>query len=306
MAQLIFRGRAVLRERALIMGILNRTPDSFYDKGANWDPKNALESVARMIDAGADVIDIGGVKAGVGPEVTATEEIERVVPFIETVRARFPEIVISSDTWRADVGEAAAQAGADLLNDTWAGADPDLAAVAAQFGCGFVCSHTGGVAPRTDPTPEGVQYADVVADVINTTTAKAEALVALGVPRDGILIDPTHDFGKTTMQGLELMRRTPELVATGWPVLMALSRKDFVGETLNLPVAERLEGTLAATAIAAMAGAGMFRTHDVEATRRTLDMVASIRGDRLPAAPLRGLTDAERLSLTPRSKDVTP
>lgn len=289
MPQLVFRGRRVTRERALIMGIINRTPDSFYDHGANWDPRTALDSVARMIDSGADVIDIGGVKAGVGPEVTVAEEIDRVVPFIETVRSRFSEIAISTDTWRADVGRAAAEAGADLINDTWAGTDPELAVVAAEFGCGYVCSHTGGVVPRTDPTPDGVKYADVVVDVIETTTARAESLAALGVPREGILIDPTHDFGKTTAQGLELMRRTPELVATGWPVLMALSRKDFVGETLNLPVEERLEGTLAATSIAAMAGAAMFRVHDIEATRRVLDMVASIRGDRAPAAPVRGL-----------------
>lgn len=287
------------------MGIINRTPDSFYDNGANWDPSTALDSVACMVDAGADVIDIGGVKAGVGPEVTVAEEISRVVPFIETVRSRFSEIVISTDTWRAEVGRAAAKAGADLINDTWAGADPELAHVAAEFGCGYVCSHTGGVVPRTDPTPEGVKYGDVVADVIETTTSKAESLVALGVPREGILIDPTHDFGKTTAQGLELMRRTPELVATGWPVLMALSRKDFVGETLDLPVDERLEGTLAATSIAAMAGAAMFRVHDIEATRRVLDMVASIRGDRAPAAPLRGLEPKAPNVETSDPQDVT-
>lgn len=293
MPDMIFRGRRVTRDRALIMGIINRTPDSFYDKGINWDPQGALESVARMIDAGVDVVDIGGVKAGVGPDVTVSEEIERIVPFIETVRETFGDLVISADTWRAQVGQAAAKAGADLLNDTWESADPDLAQVAAEFGCGYVCSHTGGVNPRTDPTPDGVKYRDVVADVIATTTAKAESLVAIGVPREGILIDPTHDFGKTTQQGLELLRRSSELVATGWPVLMALSRKDFVGETLDLPAAERLEGTLAATSIAAMAGATMFRTHDVEATRRVLDMVASIRGDRPPSAPLRGLSAEE-------------
>lgn len=297
MPKLIFRDRVVARERALIMGIINRTPDSFYDKGANWDPGVALTSVARMVDEGADVIDIGGVKAGVGPEVTVTEEIDRVVPFLETVRTAFPDTVLSVDTWRADVGRVAAEAGADLINDTWAGADPELGKVAAEFGCGYVCSHTGGVTPRTDPTPDGVRYPDVVAAVIETTTAKAESLLALGVPREGILIDPTHDFGKTTIQGLELMRRTHELVATGWPVLMALSRKDFVGETLDLPVEERLEGTLAATSIAAMAGAAMFRTHDVRATARVLDMVASIHGDRPPAAPLRGLSEQERQAL---------
>lgn len=165
----------------------------------------------------------------------------------------------------------------------------DFAAVAAEFSCGYVCSHTGGVPPRTDPTPEGVQYPDVVAAVIAGTTTRAEEIVRAGVPREGILIDPTHDFGKTTAQGLELMRRADEIVATGWPVLMALSRKDFIGETLNLPASERLEGTLAATALAAWAGAAMFRSHDVEATRRVLEMVASIRGERPPTAPLRGI-----------------
>ncbi|RLV52866.1 dihydropteroate synthase, partial [Aeromicrobium phragmitis] len=147
-------------------------------------------------------------------------------------RERFDDLVISVDTWRAEVGARCADAGADLLNDTWAGADPELADVAAAFGCGYVCSHTGGAEPRTDPFR--VAYDDVVRSVAEETTAAAESLVKRGVPREGILIDPTHDFGKNTFHGLELLRRTDELVATGWPVLMALSRKDFVGETLDL------------------------------------------------------------------------
>jgi dihydropteroate synthase len=289
----LFRNKPLVRDHPIIMGILNRTPDSFYDKGATWDPSAALESVHRMVGEGADVIDIGGVKAGVGPAVSELEEIERVIPFIEVVRSRFPHLIISVDTWRAEVGEAALKAGADILNDTWAGADPELAHVAAVYSCGFVCSHTGGATPRTNPTPEGVRYADVVDDIIETTTTKAQLLVETGVPRLGILIDPTHDFGKTTVQGLEILRRTPELVATGWPVLMALSRKDFVGETLDLPTDERLEGTLASTAIAAFAGAAMFRTHDVQATRRVVEMTSSIVGERPPAAPLRGLSESE-------------
>lgn len=289
MTTLTFRGRTVSRDRALVMAIVNRTPDSFYDKGATFTPRAALAAVDRAVEAGADVVDIGGVKAGTGPVVEPAEEIERTVPFIETVRARYPDLVLSIDTWRAEVGAKAAEAGADLINDTWAGADPELGAVAAHFGCGFVCSHTGGAAPRTDPHPDRVQYDDVVASVIEQTTSAAQALVARGVPREGIVIDPTHDFGKTTFHGLELLRRADELVATGWPVLMALSRKDFVGETLDLPVEERLEGTLAATAIAAFAGCAMFRVHDVTATCRVLDMVASIVGDRPPAKPVRGL-----------------
>ncbi|TSD65634.1 dihydropteroate synthase [Aeromicrobium piscarium] len=287
MPALRLRGREVERDRALVMAIVNRTPDSFFDRGATFEPSRAIDAVARAIDEGADIVDIGGVKAGTGDEVTVAEEISRTVPFIATVRERFPEVAISIDTWRAEVGDAAAQAGADLLNDTWAGVDPALGVVAADHGCGYVCSHTGGVRPRTDPIR--ARYDDVVADVIDETTAAAERLAGLGVPREGILIDPTHDFGKNTFHGLELLRRTDELAATGWPVLMALSRKDFVGETLDLGVGDRLEGTLAATAIAAWKGAAVFRAHDIVATRRVLEMIATLRGERPVARPRRGL-----------------
>jgi dihydropteroate synthase len=179
------------------------------------------------------------------------------------------------------------QAGADIINDTWAGADPKLAEVAAEYRCGVVCSHTGGAPPRT--RPHRVRYTDVVRAVIDDLTAQAGKLVGLGVPREGILIDPTHDFGKNTWHGLELLRRCDELVATGWPVLMALSNKDFIGETLGVGLHERVEGTLAATALAAAAGVRVFRAHEVAATRRTVDMVASIVGTRQPARCVRGL-----------------
>jgi len=165
--------------------------------------------------------------------------------------------------------------------------DHGLARVAARYGAGIVCSHTGGMAPRTDA--HRVAYLDVVRAVIDETTSAAHTMVASGVPRAGILIDPTHDFGKNTWHGLELLNRAGELVETGWPVLMALSNKDFIGETLGVPVNERLEGTLAATAVAALAGAAVFRAHQVLPTRRVLEMVASIRGTRPPADPRRGL-----------------
>ena len=288
----VLRGKALRRDRAAVMAIVNRTPDSFYDNGATWDDEAAEEAVDRAVAEGADVVDIGGVKAGGGPQVSPDEEIRRVVPFIAAVRDRHPDLVISVDTWRAGVAIEACRAGADLINDTWAGADPALAAVAAEFGAGIVCSHTGGAAPRSDPYRVG--YRDIVVDVIAETTAAAERMVSVGVPPAGILIDPTHDFGKNTYHGLELVHRTGELVRTGWPVLMALSRKDFVGETLagssgTLPASERLIGTLAATALAAAAGAVVFRAHDVAATRQVLEMVSSIQGMRPPARPLRGL-----------------
>ena len=275
-------------DAALMMAIVNRTPDSFYDRGATFADAAAMERVDAAVAEGADIIDIGGVKAGPGVDVDLAEEIRRVVPFVTAVRARHPEVVISVDTWRAPVGRAAALEGADLLNDTWAGADPTLADVAAEFGVGIVCSQTGGAVPRR--RPHRVRYADVVADVIADVTGQAERLVARGVPREGILVDPTHDFGKNTFHGLALLRHCDQLVETGWPVLMALSNKDFVGETLGVTeVTERLEGTLAATALAAAAGARVFRAHEVARTRKVVEMVASIRGTRPPTRCLRAL-----------------
>ncbi|MFC9786256.1 dihydropteroate synthase [Rhodococcus sp. NPDC127528] len=269
------------------MAIVNRTPDSFYDRGATFTDEAAMAAVDRAVDEGADLVDIGGVKAGPGDEVDATEEIRRVVPFVEAIRGRYPDLLISVDTWRGDVARLACPAGADLINDTWAGADPELVAVAADLGAGYVCSHTGGAVPRT--RPHRVRYTDVVTDVVTEVVAAAERAHAMGVAEDAILIDPTHDFGKNTFHGLELLRRVDDLVKTGWPVLMALSNKDFVGETLGVELADRLEGTLAATALAAARGARVFRVHEVASTRRVVDMVAAIVGTRAPVRTVRGL-----------------
>ncbi|MET7961087.1 dihydropteroate synthase [Micromonospora zamorensis] len=280
-------GRTFAPGELVVMAIINRTPDSFFDRGATFAADSALRAVERAVAEGAAIIDIGGVKAGPGADVGAAEEIRRTVDTIAAVRAAFPEVVISIDTWRAEVATEAVAAGADLLNDTWSGADPALARVAAQTGAGLVCSHAGGLVPRT--RPHRAAFDDVVDDVVATVTGLAERAVAAGVRPDGILIDPAHDFGKNTRHSLEITRRLDELTTTGWPVLVALSNKDFVGETLDLPVAERLEGTLAATAVSAWLGAQVFRAHQVGPTRRVLDMVASIRGDRPPAATRRGL-----------------
>ncbi|WP_280418642.1 dihydropteroate synthase [Nocardia carnea] len=280
-------GRAVATDRALVMAIVNRTPDSFYDRGATFGDSAALAAVDRAVGEGADLVDIGGVKAGPGETVDAAEETRRVVPFVAAIRAKYPELLISVDTWRSEVARAAVAEGADLINDTWAGADPDLVPVAAATGAGIVCSHTGGAVPRT--RPHRVRYPDVVAEVTDTVVRAAEAAVAAGVRRDSVLIDPTHDFGKNTYHGLALLRAADVLVKTGWPVLMALSNKDFIGETLGVGLSERLEGTLAATAWAAAAGARVFRVHEVAATRHVVDMIAAIQGIRPPVRTLRGL-----------------
>ncbi|HEY0472278.1 MAG TPA: dihydropteroate synthase, partial [Kribbella sp.] len=169
----------------------------------------------------------------------------------------------------------------------WAGSDPDMAAAAAEVGAGLVCSHVGGLTPRTDP--HRMAYDDVVADVIRTTTGLAERAVAAGVSRDAIVIDPTHDFGKNTLQSLELTRRLDELAATGWPVLVAVSNKDFIGETLDLPPGRRGVGTVAALSVSAWLGARVFRVHDVPAARQALDLIAVLRGSAQPAGTRRSL-----------------
>jgi dihydropteroate synthase len=258
-----------------IMAVINRTPDSFFDQGTTYDLDAALAAADRAVADGADILDIGGVRAGPGEEVSVAEEIRRVAGLVAAVRAQHPGMVISVDTWRGEVGRAVAQAGANLLNDAWGGTDPALARVAASYGLGLVCSHAGGLAPRT--RPHRPAYGDVVTEVRDYVTALAERAVGAGVRPDGIVIDPAHDFGKNTWHSLELTRRTAELVATGWPVLIAVSNKDFVGETLDLPVAERAEGTLAALAVCAWEGARLFRVHDVRAARDALDTVGALR-----------------------------
>ena len=290
-AALRLGGRSFPAGRTVVMAVINRTPDSFYAGARQLDDDVALAAVDEAVDAGADVLDVGGVKAGPGEAVSPQQEVDRVVGFVTVVRERHPGVVVSVDTWRAEVAEHACRAGAGLVNDTWAGHDPDLVHVAARHGAGYVVSHTGGAQPRTRPSrvTYGATADGVVDDVLATLRAGAARAVAAGVDRHCVLVDPTHDFGKNTWHSLTLVRRTGAVVALGHPVLMALSRKDFIGETLDLPPDERLEGTLAATSIAAWLGATVFRCHDARATRRALDVVEAVRGDLVPPRALRGL-----------------
>ncbi len=274
-------------QQRLVMAIVNRTPDSFYDRGATWDEAAAMDRVHAVVAEGADIVNVGGVPAAPGAEVTIAEEIRRTVPFVAAIRAAYPEVVISVNTWRHQTARELCGAGADLLNDTWGGWDERLPEVAAEYGAGLVCSHAGGLLPRT--RPHRVEYADVMADVLERTLALADRAVTRGVDPARVLIDPAHDFGKNTWHSLEITRRLGEMVATGWPVLVSLSHKDFIGETLNAGRGERLTGTLAATSVCAWLGARVFRAHDVRRTRQVLDMVCAIRGDLAPARAVRGL-----------------
>jgi dihydropteroate synthase len=270
-----------------VMAVVNRTPDSFFDRGRTFSHDAALEAVHAAVRGGAAIVDIGGVKAGPGEEVDQAEELSRTVDFVAQVRAEHPEVVISVDTWRHEVGDAVCRAGADLLNDAWGGYDPELAHVAAAHDVGLVCTHTGGATPRT--RPHRVEYDDVVGAVSDFLLAEAARAVSAGVAADRVVIDPGHDFGKNTRHSLEVTRRLDVLVATGWPVLVSLSNKDFVGETLDTAVDQRLLGTLAATAVSAWSGARIFRAHQVKETVQVLSMVRAIAGLQEPAVARRGL-----------------
>jgi dihydropteroate synthase len=271
--------------RVAVMAILNRTPDSFYDRGATYGFGAAVAAGERALAEGADWLDVGGVKAGPGAPVDEAEELERVVPLVEALRGR-TDAVISVDTFRPGVARQALAAGADVVNDPSGLHDPKVAEVAAEAGAGLVVMHTGGP-PRT--RPHRPAYTDVVAEVRAFLAGRVALAIRHGVPGERVIVDPGHDFHKNTFHSLELTRRLGELADLGHPLLVALSNKDFVGETLDVPLDQRLEGSLAAAAFCVAAGASIVRVHEVEATVRVVRMTEAILGRRPPAATRRGL-----------------
>jgi dihydropteroate synthase len=281
------RGRLELARRTAIMGIVNRTPDSFYDRGATYDLDVALEHARRLLDEGADLLDVGGIKGGPGEEVTVAEEIDRVVPFIEALRAERPTALLSVDTYRAPVADAALTAGADVVNDVTGLHDPELLDVVVAHDAGYVAMHHGGQ-PRTRPYRR-TYHPDVTAAVIAHCARLTEQAMEAGVPRERLLVDPGHDFQKTTHHSLELTRRLPELAALGFGVLVALSNKDFVGETLDVPLEGRVDGSLAAAVFSLLRGAHVLRVHEVARTREVVRMTEALLGRRPPAVAVRGL-----------------
>jgi dihydropteroate synthase len=271
--------------RVAVMAIVNRTPDSFYDRGATFGFDAAVAAGERALAEGADWLDVGGVKAGPGPTVTEAEELDRVVPLVEALRGR-TDAVVSVDTFRPGVARRALAAGADVVNDPSGLHDPGLAEAAAEAGAGLVVMHTGGP-PRT--RPHRPAYADVVAEVGAFLAARVALARQRGVPAERLILDPGHDFHKNTFHSLELTRRLGELAGLGYPLLVACSNKDFVGETLDVPLDQRLEGSLAAAAFAVAAGAAIVRVHQVQATVRVVRMTEAILGRRPPAVTRRGL-----------------
>lgn len=267
-----------ITHRAVVMGILNRTPDSFYDRGEYWEFDAFLRKAEQLVADGADFLDVGGVKAGPGDEVSEAEELERVIPAVEALHARF-DIPLSVDTWRASVIEAAIAAGAVVGNDISGFADPRYLDVCAAGGASVVATHIR-LAPRVaDPNPE---YDDVVADVVAFLRDRAGRALAAGIPSDRVMVDAGLDLGKTEAQSLELLRRSDALVDLGHPVFLSASNKRFLAVLLDADVREVGEGTLAAHALGIILGCRVLRAHDVKGTRRVADVVAELLATRTP------------------------
>jgi dihydropteroate synthase len=273
-------------ERCAVVGIVNRTPDSFYD-GGRMDLDASLRYSMSLVEDGADVLDVGAVKAGPGRPVGESEEAERLIPLIEAI-ARETDVAMSVETGRPAIARAAIASGAAILNDVTGLADRELARVCADTGAALIVMHHGG---QIRGRPRHPRYEDVVTDVLMTWDELARTAQEAGVSADRIICDPGLDFGKTTFHSLEVMRRLDELVAQGRPVLVAPSRKDVVGETLGLEPSQRLEGTLALVALSVMGGASAVRVHDVRASVRVVRMIEAVMGRARPEAPVRGLWD---------------
>ncbi len=261
-----------IEHRPLVMGILNRTPDSFYDKGATYVLDDLVRRAGLLVDQGADLLDVGGVKAGPGPEVGEAEELERVIPAIEALAGRF-DVALSVDTWRASVARAAYRAGAVVGNDISGFADPDYLAAAAEHGATVVATHIR-LGPRI-PDPDPV-YDDVVGTVRDFLLDRAERALAAGIDPDRIVIDAGLDLSKTAHQSLTLLRASDQLADLGYPLLLSASNKTFLGVVLGLGIGERREASLSATALGAALGCRVMRVHEVGAHRQACDVLAAI------------------------------
>jgi dihydropteroate synthase len=263
-----------LTHRALVMGILNRTPDSFYDKGATFQLDQLYARAEQLVAEGADLLDIGGVKAGPGPEVTESEELERVVPVVRELVRRF-DVPLSVDTWRAAVARASYAEGACMGNDISGLGDPDYAPAAAEFGAAVVITHIR-LKPRVaDPEPH---YDDVVTEVGAFLTQRAVTALAAGMPAERIVLDAGLDLGKTAEQSLTLLRASDVLAGLGYPLLLSASNKTFLGVILGLELTERRDASLAAAALGTSLGCRILRVHDVKGTVRVRDALAAVSG----------------------------
>jgi dihydropteroate synthase len=264
--------------QAAVMAIVNRTPDSFHDRGRTYELDKAVAAADGAVAEGADWLDVGGAPFSPDCATTEAEELDRVIPVVEAVRGR-TDAVISVDTTRPEVARQALAAGADVVNDTSGLHDPELADVVAAAGGALIVVHSA-APPRTHlRRPVYHDVVDVVADFLVT---RAELAMSRGVPAEKIVVDPGHDLNKNTYHSLELTRRLDELAVLGFPLMAAVSNKDFIGETLGLGRDERLEATLAAGVVCLLQGARLLRVHDVKETVAAVHLTEAILGWRQP------------------------
>jgi dihydropteroate synthase len=262
-----------------VMAIINRTPDSFHDKGLTFALDKAVAAAVTAAEDGADWVDVGGVPFGRGPAVSVEEEIDRIVPLVEAIKAR-TDVVISVDTTRSEVARLSIAAGAGVINDTSGLWDPEMASTVAATGASLVLTHS--LAPPRSEPPRP-HYDDVTAEVITFLRDRVVRAASEGVRLDRLIVDPGHDLNKNTFHTLEITRRLDEVVALGLPTLVAVSNKDFIGETLDRPQGQRVEGTLAAAVICIMKGARIVRMHDVPAAVAAVRLTEAVLGYREPA-----------------------
>jgi dihydropteroate synthase len=262
-----------------VMAIINRTPDSFFDKGSTFELDRAVMAAIQAVRDGADLVDVGAVPFGRGPAVSLDEEIDRVVPLVKAIRA-VSDVAISVDTFNAEVARLSIDAGASVINDTSGLYDDGMAAAVADSAAMLVLTHS--LAPPRSEPPHP-QYADVTAQVVAFLYDRVERALSAGVPLERLIVDPGHDLNKNTYHSLELTRRLEEIVAIGLPTLVAVSNKDFIGETLDRERDARLEGSLAAAVICIMKGARIVRMHNVGAAVAATRMTEAVLGFRMPA-----------------------
>jgi dihydropteroate synthase len=260
--------------RIAVMAIVNRTPDSFFDRGRTFALENAIDAALAAAGAGADWVDIGGVKFAPGPEVSAAEELDRVLPVVQAVAAQ-SDVVISVDTFRPEVAEACIAAGASVVNDTTGLRNPALAELAASTGATLVITHSL-AEPRT--AYAAPQYDDVVTSVVAFLRGRVETAMNLGLAETQIIVDPGHDLNKNTLHSLEITRRFDEIARIGLPAIAAVSNKDFVGESLGADREDRVDGSLAAATACALLGARIVRMHDVPRSVRAMRMTEAVLG----------------------------
>ena len=266
-----------LSEKPLVMGVVNITPDSFYDGGEYNDPQKALGRIASLIEDGADIIDIGGESTRPGSSgVSTEEELRRVIPVIEAAAEKF-DTVISVDTTKAVVAEEALRCGASMVNDiSGLSFEPQVAQKVSEKGAAIILTHT---SSRPVDMQEKTQYGSLIPDITDSLLNSVQTAVAAGIPRENIIIDPGIGFGKTTGQNLEIIRRLEDFCRLGFPVCLGTSRKSFIGEILGSPLAEqRLIGSVCSVIISMLKGISIVRVHDVLETVQAIRTVKSIYG----------------------------